>query len=136
MTSLVRRIFLNNNQSVYILNGLYKSQPCTKFYRQNHLFHMKCLPIVGIRITAPIQIMPKRFNSLVYTPVRFKSNKRNRNKGSSKNDDDSDNEDDDNESNLDDYREGDASDRNLARIKVQTLRLDTVIKAGLGIPKR
>lgn len=99
---------------------------------------MKCLPIIGIRITAPIESTFNN-NTQVYTPVRFKSNKKNRNKGSSKakdGDDDSDGADDDDISDPNEFREGDASDRSLAKVKVQTLRLDTIIKAGLGIPKR
>lgn len=137
MTSFVRRIIFNN-QSFYVLSGLYKSPPCTTFCRQIHLLHMKCLPIIGIRITAPIESTFNN-NTQVYTPVRFKSNKKNRNKGSSKakdGDDDSDGADDDDISDPNEFREGDASDRSLAKVKVQTLRLDTIIKAGLGIPKR
>lgn len=65
-------------------------------------------------------------------PIRHKSNKK---KASSHNKEDIDDDDDDDASNLNDFREGD-SDRNLAQIKVPTLRLDTVIKAGLGFTKK
>lgn len=68
---------------------------------------------------------------LVCTPIRQKSNKRNRGIRQEESDDE-----DENESDLSEFKEGDKSDRSLAQIKVQTLRLDAVIKTGLGFSKK
>lgn len=130
MSSVTRR-FLFNNQSVYILNRLYNPQPCVNCVRKSHVLRNKFLSITDSRLTAlaSVQNACNALNSVDYIPVRLKYDKK-----SSKHDDDEDSDED--ESNLDEFRDGDKSDRNLATIKVQTLRLDTVIKAGLGYTKK
>lgn len=76
--------------------------------------------------------MCKTQSAVVYTSIREKSNKKNRGIRPPESDD----EDEDDEAGMNEFKEGNKSDRHLSQIKVQTLRLDAVIKAGLGFSKR
>lgn len=132
MTSLIRRIFAN---SASISNVLYKSQSFSKCIRQMHLLTNR-QTLIRSCLSTNNPCFP--VSPVVYNSVRFKKNKRN-----SQEDDDEEeqkNEDSDAEddsADLSDFREGyKSSDRNLAQVKVRTLRLDAVIKAGLGLSKR
>ncbi|XP_055324800.1 uncharacterized protein LOC129579147 [Sitodiplosis mosellana] len=132
MTSLTGRIFVN---SASILNGLYKSQSFTKCIRQMHLLtNQPPMVISRVATLTSIQNPCSALSPIVYNPVRFKKNKRSSNRDEEEKDEDSDAEDGDGD--LSEFKEGDKSDRHLAQVKVQTLRLDTVVKAGLGLPKR
>lgn len=132
MTSLTRRIFA---KSASISNVLFKSQSFSRCIRQMHLLanQQTLIPARTSTNNSCFALSP-----VVYNPVRFKKNKRNSQKDDDEEqqkDEDSDAEDD--SSDLSEFKEGDKSaDRNLAQVKVQTLRLDSVIKAGLGLPKR
>lgn len=131
MTSLTRRFIVN---SAKIFNGFNKSQSFTKCIRQMHLLtnqqsHLAAATSAHNQCCA--------LKPIVYNPVRFKKNKRNsRNDEQEQHEEEEASDDEDNEADLKEFKEGDKSDRNLAQVKVQTLRLDTVIKAGLGLPKR
>lgn len=127
MSSLTRRFFLNSS---IIFNGLLKTKPFTKCIRQMHLLTNQRLAAL-----ASIQKPCNALNSIVYNSVRFKKNKRSIRKTEEKDEED-DSDEENFESDLSEFKEGDKSDRNLAQVKVQTLRLDTVVKAGLGISKR
>lgn len=130
MTLIAKRIFFNC-KFVNILNGLYKSP--TEYARQVHLLGNHQISMTASHLTALSKLNNSRIAlpSIVYNPVRFRSKGKQSNKNNNENSDD---ESDDYDSS--EFKEGDKSDRNLTRIKVQTLRLDTVIKAGLGISKR
>lgn len=135
----IRRLFVTK-QHACILN----SKSFTNCVRQLHILPNKELPLIGLSRLGSLQTAYDSGNSsnqIIYTSIRFKSNKKNRKLNRNEKDGDDDDEDkedsDDEQSNLDKYRQGDkSSDRNLTEIKVQTLRLDTVIKAGLGISKK
>lgn len=139
MASLIPR-FLLISKSVHNFNGLHNIQSYTKCIRQMHLVHTRQFSIVSSQLLAlasakhsPIASSPFNYNSL-----RFKHNKRggkHRHSDDESGDDDDDNDDDDS-SNLNDFKEGNSSDRNLARVKTKSLRLDAVINAGLGISKK
>lgn len=131
MNSLAQRILLNK-QSVYRLNGLNELKLRTKCVRQMHLLKMyhTSLPPTHFTLLASTQSVYKRLNTIVYTPKRQKYDRKNPTSSNDESDDDQD--DDDN--NLDEFREG-KTDR-VTQIKVQTLRLDSVIKAGLGLSKK
>lgn len=136
MTSFTRRI-LFNNQSVKILNGFYTSQTFKKSFRQFHLMNNQYS--IGSRLSNVISLQNScsglNHCERVNTSVRYKSNKRNRRDKEQDNENDEEDDDDDS-SDINEFKDGDKSDRNLAQLKIQTLRLDTVIKAGLGISKR
>lgn len=133
MTSVTRRILFNNS-SVYILNRLFNAQSSAKCVRTSHFLTNKCVLAANFYQNTVIstQNVYSVLQPVDFVPIRHKSNKK---KASSKDEEESDS-DDDNDDDLDDFREGDKSDRSLSQIKVQTLRLDTVIKAGLGFSKK
>lgn len=136
MTWLTRRILFN---CANIFNGVYKSQPFPKCLRQMHLLSSQ-QSMVTSRLAAPTSTQHPCYvlKPIVYNPVRFKKNKRSRNKTEQQEDEEdenSDEDDDDDKSDLNKYKEGGQSDRSLTKVKVQTLRLDTVMKAGFGMPK-
>lgn len=136
MTSITKRI-LFNSQSVKILNGFYNSKSCIKCIRQIHL--LKNQNAFGSSVTNLMSIQKScNASPLVTTSIRFKSNKRNRRaKGQdNKDEEENDNDDVDDRSGLNEFKIGDKSDRNLAQIKIGTLRVDAIIKVGLGIPRR
>lgn len=72
-------------------------------------------------------------NTTVYMPVRFKSKRMQSNKKQSS---DGYSSDEDNTSALDEFKEGNKSDKNLAQIKVNSMRIDGVIKTGLSISRK
>lgn len=144
MIFVIGRLFVTR-QNAYILNRVYNnSKSLTNCACQLHIFRNEHLPLVGLRHLNALQTIHnsrESVNQAVYTPVRFKSSKKNRklNRNAADDDDDGNEEEDsdDEQSSFDEFRQGDkASDRNLVEIKVQTLRLDTVIKAGLGFSKK
>lgn len=73
-----------------------------------------------------------KLNSNAYLPVRFKSKQKHPKKSKSTDDYSSDEDDDD----MAEFREGNKSDKSLAQIKVQSMRLDALIKSGLGISRK
>lgn len=129
MNSLAQR-FVLNGQNVYILREFNKLQSCPKCIRQMHLFKNQCKSPTETHWSslASSQNVHRTLNAIVYTPIRLKYDRKNPNSN-----EDSDDENDDND-NLDEFRDG-KSDR-VSQIKVQTLRLDSVIKAGLGMSKK
>lgn len=128
MTSLTRRIFIN------ISNVLYKSQSFPKCIRQMHLLANR-QTLIQSRLSTNNSCFA--LSPVVYNPVRFKKNKRHSQKDDDEREKDEDSDAEDDSSDLSEFKEGDkSSDRNLAQVKVQTLRLDSVIKAGLGLSKR
>lgn len=131
MTSLSSRIILNSS---IIFNGLSKSKPFTKCIRQMHLLTNQ-ISLQRFAALTSTQNPYNALNPIVYNPVRFKKNKRSIRKTEEK-DEEVESDDENFESDLNEFKEGDKSDKNLAQVKVQTLRLDTVVKAGLGISKR
>lgn len=140
MIFVIRRLFVTQ-QNACILNRVFNpSKPISNCVRQLHILQNKKLPMTGCCHLDALQAA-YNCNRVVHTPIRFKSNKKNRklnrnHKGDEDDEDDKDDSDDE-RSNLDEFRQGDSSsDRNLTEIKVQTLRLDTVIKAGLGFSKK
>lgn len=142
MTFTIRRLCVNSQQNIYLLNRIFSSSKLypNRFHQLHTLRHTD-LPQVGFYRFYALQFpytLAYSSNQIVHTSVRFKSNKRNKrtNRNDSDEEDDEDS-DDERKSNLDEFRDGDKSaDRNLAEVKVQTLRLDTVIKAGLGFSKK
>lgn len=129
MNSLAQR-FVLNRQNVYIFKEFNILQSCSKCVRQMHLFKNQCQSLTETHWSslALTQNVHRTLNSIVYTPIRLKYDRKNPNSNQ-----DSDDENDDND-NLDEFRDG-KSDR-VSQIKVQTLRLDAVIKAGLGMSKK
>lgn len=144
MIFTIRQLFVTQ-QYACILNKVFiNSKSFTNCVRQLHILPNKKLPLIGLYRLGALQTTYDSGNSsnqIVITSIRFKSNKKNRKLNRNDKDDDDDEEDkddsDDEHSNLDKFRQGDkASDRNLTEVKVQTLRLDTVIKGGLGFSKK
>lgn len=140
MIYTIRRLFVTQ-QYTCILNRVFNnSKSLTNCARQLHILPNTDLNLIGVCRLSGLQTAynsGSSSNQIIYTSIRFKSNKKNRklnrNDGDGEEEEDSDNE----QSNLDEFRQGDkSSDRNLAEIKVQTLRLDTVIKSGLGFSKK
>lgn len=141
MIYTIRRLFVPQ-QCACILNRVFSnSKSLSTCVRQLHILPNKSLNVIGLHRSGALQTASEcgsSSNQVVYTSIRFKSNKKNRNVNRSNEDDENEEDSDDEKvSNLDEFRQGDkASDRNLSEIKVQTLRLDTVIKAGLGFSKK
>lgn len=135
MASVVRR-FLLNQQNAICLNSLYKSSSNA---RQLYCIQNRPFSIGNCRVnafTVPQNNVCNRMNPIICTSIRLKSNKRNRKQRNANDDEDEESDDDDDSMGMDSFREGNSSDRNLVKVKVQTLRLDTVIKAGLGYTKK
>ncbi|XP_031620909.1 uncharacterized protein LOC116339272 [Contarinia nasturtii] len=132
MTSLTRRFFLNSYSG-----NLYKIQPHIKCIRQMHFAKNQHFSIVTSRLLAlnSSQNACIASSPFIFNQVRFKSNKRNRRKKDSDDEASDDEAIENQDKGLSDFKEGDGSDRILARVKTQTLRLDSVIKAALGTPK-
>lgn len=140
MTYSIGRLFVAQ-QCACILNRVFSnSKSLSHCVRQLHSLPTKNLNLIGLYRLGALQTAygsGSSSNQILYTSVRFKSNKKNRNVNRSDEDDENEAESDDDESKLDEFRQGDkVSDRNLTEIKVQTLRLDTVIKSGLGFSKK
>lgn len=129
MNTLVQRIVVSNRQNVFILNRLNKSQSYSKRIRQIHLLNNQCFSLATARLVLPTLAQNVSKTTIVYIPNRLKYDRK-----SPKSNNDSDDENDDDDDNLDDFRDG-KSDR-VTQIKVQTLRLDSVIKAGLNLSKK
>lgn len=127
MNSISRSVF-DNRQAIFLINKLTKPQSYLKSVRCIHILSNNC-PLISRSTATATSKSCQLGNWIVYTPVRSKYNKK-----SSKQDDSDDDED---ATDLNEFKEGDKSaDRNLAQIKIQTLRLDAVIKAGLGLSKK
>lgn len=143
MFLVIRRMFITQ-QNAYILNRVYNNtKSFTNCVRNLHILQNEHLPLVGLcRLNALQTVYSSKcdsFNHVACTPIRFKSSKKNskRNRTDDGVGEKEEEDSDDERSNLDEFRQGDTvSDRNLTEVKVQTLRLDTVIKAGLGLSKR
>lgn len=129
MNTLVQRIVVSNRQNVFILNRLNKSQSYSKCIRQIHLLNNQCFSLATARLVLPTLAQNVSKTTIVYIPNRLKYDRK-----SPKSNNDSDDENDDDDDNLDDFRDS-KSDR-VTQIKVQTLRLDSVIKAGLNLSKK
>lgn len=128
MTSIARRLLLNS-QNVNILKGSYTPQSYTRCIRQMYLLQHRYLAAFRRPAVLSTQYTWSTQSPAVYTPIRQKSNKKNRGIRPEESDDE-----DEDDSDLGEFK--DKLDKSLAQIKVQTLRLDTVIKAGLGFSKR
>lgn len=140
MIYTIRRLFVSQ-ECGGILNRVFSnSKTFSNCIRQLHILPNKDSNLFGLHRLSGLQLPYESggsSNQIVYTSIRFKSNKKNKNAKRNETDDESDEESDDEKSNLDEFREGDkAADRNLMELKVQTLRLDTVLKAGLGLSKK
>lgn len=140
MIFTIRRLFVTQQCACILNRVLSNSKSLSNCVRQLHILPNKNLNLIGLHRLGSLQTayeVGSSSNQVVYTSIRFKSNKKNRNVNRKDEDDENEEDSDDEESKLDEFRQGDkASDRNLTEIKVQTLRLDTVIKSGLGFSKK
>lgn len=119
MNSILRKLNLISRTSCSI-NKLFYPNINAAFYRQIHLLSCKYPSSTSCNCDG--------FVYGVAVPIRFKSNKRgNRSNTES---------DDEDESDAEDFRQGDKSDKSLSTLKVQTLRMDTILSVGLGLSKK
>lgn len=140
MNYTITRLFVTKPYAC-ILNRVFSNpKSFTNCVRQLHILPNTDLNLCGLYRLGALQTSydaGRSSNQIVYTTIRFKSNKKNRRLNRNDSDEEDEEESDDEQSKLDEFRHGDkTSDRNLTEIKVQTLRLDTVIKSGLGFSKK
>lgn len=140
MNYTFRRLFVTQQYACILNRVLNNSRPSTNCVRQLNIFPKKDFHLSGLYRLGALQAACDSGscpNQILHTSIRCKSNKKNRRSNRNESDEEDDEDSDGEKSKLDEFRQGDkASDRNLTEIKVQTLRLDTVIKFGLGFSKK
>lgn len=129
MNSAARKLVLNSH-SWFFGSRLVNLHVPTISIRHVHLFSKN--GFLESKLTSPKRedIVFQPLSLIPTTFIRFKSRKSNRGIHDSYDDDDSDDDDSDKE------METLKSDRSLSLVKVQSLRVDGLIKAALGIPKK